>query len=185
MVVVESGKVKDQYGLLTQYAPELTKGKFEGDVVERVRLPGLAPQGGAGSVSLPTQPQNQTAQTPTPGAQGKDAATGGQSQETHSLRNFDSASRAVPADASKQTIMPDGARLVGPTTFSIRAYHGTPHEVNHFSIRSGISASRLARATATLQKLRQQGKSSDFAKTCKAAMGRPQFRGEAAKEARS
>jgi|GEM_PF-6987949 len=123
--------------------------------------------------------------TPQTAASKHDAATGGQSQETHSLRNSDSTSRAVPADASKQTIMPDGARLVGPTTFSIRAYHGTPHEVNQFSIRSGISASRLARAAATLQKLRQQGKSSDFAKTCKAARGRQQFRGEAAKEARS
>jgi hypothetical protein len=44
-----------------------------------------------------------------------------------------SMSRAVPADASRQTIMPDGARLVGPTTFSIRAYHGTPHKVSKFS----------------------------------------------------
>jgi hypothetical protein len=43
------------------------------------------------------------------------------------------ASRAVPADASKVVEMPDGAQLVGPTTFSIRAYHGTPHKVDKFT----------------------------------------------------
>ena len=43
------------------------------------------------------------------------------------------ASRAVPADASKVVQMPDGAQLVGPTTFSIRAYHGTPHKVDKFT----------------------------------------------------
>lgn len=43
-------------------------------------------------------------------------------------------SRAVPADVSQQTVMPDGARLVGPTTFSIRAYHGTPHKVDRFRL---------------------------------------------------
>ncbi len=40
--------------------------------------------------------------------------------------------RAVPADASKIVQMPDGAQFVGPTTFSIRAYHGTPHKVDRF-----------------------------------------------------
>jgi len=45
-----------------------------------------------------------------------------------------SISRAVPADASKIVQMPDGAQLVGPTTFSIRAYHGTPHKVDKFSL---------------------------------------------------
>jgi len=44
-----------------------------------------------------------------------------------------SMSRAVPADASKIVQMPDGAQLVGPTTFSIRAFHGTPHKVDKFS----------------------------------------------------
>jgi len=44
-----------------------------------------------------------------------------------------SMSRAVPADASKVVQMPDGAQLVGPTTFSIRAYHGTPHKVDKFT----------------------------------------------------
>jgi hypothetical protein len=43
-----------------------------------------------------------------------------------------SMSRAVPADASKIVQMPDGARLVGPTTFSVRAYHGTPYQVDRF-----------------------------------------------------
>lgn len=38
--------------------------------------------------------------------------------------------RAIPADASKQTIMPDGARLVGPTTFSIAEYGGN-HRPNN------------------------------------------------------
>jgi len=45
-----------------------------------------------------------------------------------------STSRAIPADASKIVQMPDGAQLVGPTTFSIRAYHGTPHKVDKFSL---------------------------------------------------
>jgi hypothetical protein len=44
-----------------------------------------------------------------------------------------STSRAIPADASKIVQMPDGAQLVGPTTFSIRAYHGTPHKVDKFT----------------------------------------------------
>ena len=41
-------------------------------------------------------------------------------------------SRAKPADASKVTVLPDGAQLVGPTTFSIQAFHGTPHKVDKF-----------------------------------------------------
>lgn len=44
-----------------------------------------------------------------------------------------SMSRAIPADSSKIVQMPDGARLVGPTTFSIRAFHGTPHKVDKFT----------------------------------------------------
>jgi len=56
LVVVESGAVKNQYGLVTQYAPELRKTQFRGAIVERVRRePGLAPQGGPGSVGLPAQ----------------------------------------------------------------------------------------------------------------------------------
>jgi hypothetical protein len=43
-----------------------------------------------------------------------------------------STSRALPADSSNVTQMPDGAQLVGPTTFSITAYHGTPHKVDRF-----------------------------------------------------
>lgn len=43
-----------------------------------------------------------------------------------------STSRAQPADTSSITEMPDGAQLVGPTTFSIEAYHGTPYEVDRF-----------------------------------------------------
>jgi hypothetical protein len=45
-------------------------------------------------------------------------------EETFSLSD----SRAKPADASKVTVLPDGAQLVGPTTFSITAFHGTPHK---------------------------------------------------------
>lgn len=41
--------------------------------------------------------------------------------------------RAKPADVSKVTLFPDGAELTGPTTFSIRAFHGTPHKVDKFS----------------------------------------------------
>jgi len=40
--------------------------------------------------------------------------------------------RAQPADTSNITEMPDGAQLVGPTTFSITAYHGTPYQVDRF-----------------------------------------------------
>lgn len=43
-----------------------------------------------------------------------------------------SMSRAQPADTSNVTEMPDGAQIVGPTTFSITAYHGTPHKVDRF-----------------------------------------------------
>ncbi len=46
---------------------------------------------------------------------------------------FSVKNRAQPADLSKRTIMPDGAELIGPTSFSIRAYHGTPHKVDKFS----------------------------------------------------
>lgn len=42
--------------------------------------------------------------------------------------------RAKPMDANApQTRLPDGSRLVGPSTFAIRAYHGTPHKVDRFS----------------------------------------------------
>jgi len=43
-----------------------------------------------------------------------------------------SMSRAQPDDTSNVIEMPDGAQLVGPTTFSITAYHGTPHKVDRF-----------------------------------------------------
>lgn len=43
-------------------------------------------------------------------------------------------SRAIPAGSSKVVQMPDGARLVGPTTFSIRAFHGTQHKVDRFRL---------------------------------------------------
>jgi len=44
--------------------------------------------------------------------------------------------RAVPADTSNVVEMPDGARMVGPTSFAInsRAFHGTPHKVDRFSL---------------------------------------------------
>lgn len=37
-------------------------------------------------------------------------------------------SRAKPQTIAPVTEMPDGFRLVGPSTFSIQAYHGTPHK---------------------------------------------------------
>jgi|GEM_PF-5024519 len=43
-------------------------------------------------------------------------------------------SRATPADTSNVTQLPDGSQLVGPTTFSILAWHGTPHKVGKFSL---------------------------------------------------
>ena len=42
--------------------------------------------------------------------------------------------RAVPiGEAPVVADMPDGAQLVGPATFSITAYHGTPHKVDKFT----------------------------------------------------
>lgn len=50
---------------------------------------------------------------------------------------FARAPRMVAKDSNAPTTeLPDGSRIVGPTTFSIaarRAYHGTPHEVDKFS----------------------------------------------------
>jgi hypothetical protein len=51
-------------------------------------------------------------------------------EETFSLSD----SRAKPEDASNVTVLPDGAQLVGPTTFAIQAFHGTPHKVDKFSM---------------------------------------------------
>ena len=43
-------------------------------------------------------------------------------------------SRAQPADPNAPSFeMPDGTRVIGPTSFSIRAFHGTPHKVDRFS----------------------------------------------------
>jgi hypothetical protein len=57
----------------------------------------------------------------------------GRGGESSSL-SFSLQSRAQPADAARRTVMPDGAELIGPTSFSIRAYHGTPHKVDEFSL---------------------------------------------------
>jgi hypothetical protein len=37
MVVVENGLVKDQFALVTQYAPKLSETQYEGSVVEKIR----------------------------------------------------------------------------------------------------------------------------------------------------
>ena len=37
MVVVEEGTIKDQFGLVTQYPPDLRSHNFEGAIVEKVR----------------------------------------------------------------------------------------------------------------------------------------------------
>lgn len=42
-------------------------------------------------------------------------------------------SRAIPTTQAQVVEMPDGAQLLGPATFSIRAYHGTPHKVDEFT----------------------------------------------------
>lgn len=41
---------------------------------------------------------------------------------------------APPAAARDSWAMPDQAHLVGPATFAIRAFHGTPHKVDRFSL---------------------------------------------------
>jgi hypothetical protein len=41
--------------------------------------------------------------------------------------------RAKPITAAPVVQMPDGAQLIGPSTFSITAYHGTPHKVDKFT----------------------------------------------------
>lgn len=40
----------------------------------------------------------------------------------------------VPTKDTKETVLPDGARLVGPASFSFVAYHGTPHKVDKFRL---------------------------------------------------
>lgn len=45
-----------------------------------------------------------------------------------------SLSRAKPDDTSRLLDFADGTKLVGPTTFSITAHHGTPHKVDKFSL---------------------------------------------------
>lgn len=43
-------------------------------------------------------------------------------------------SRAQPQDENAPVVhLPDGTKLVGPSTFAIRAHHGTPHQVDEFS----------------------------------------------------
>lgn len=42
--------------------------------------------------------------------------------------------RAQPTDENApKVVLPDGSTLMGPTTFAIRAYHGTPHKVDKFT----------------------------------------------------
>ncbi|QIF01917.1 hypothetical protein [Roseimicrobium sp. ORNL1] len=85
MVIVEDGAIKDQYALVTQYAPELSKRQFRGALVERVRpVSGLAPQGGPGAIGIPRQPQSQAVQTPQPGAQ-DNTTTEEAGSQSHSL----------------------------------------------------------------------------------------------------
>ncbi len=42
-------------------------------------------------------------------------------------------SRAQPTTDAPVITLADGTQIVGPSTFSIRAYHGTPHKVDRFS----------------------------------------------------
>jgi hypothetical protein len=44
------------------------------------------------------------------------------------------APRATPQDVSNVIRLPDGAEMIGPTLFSVTAYHGTPHKVDKFSL---------------------------------------------------
>jgi hypothetical protein len=45
-----------------------------------------------------------------------------------------SGSRATPLGEAPATVLPDGSTLIGPTHFSLRAFHGTPHKVDRFSL---------------------------------------------------
>ena len=70
-------------------------------------------------VDIATQQEVQAAQEAVDLVEGKPA---------FSLAN----SRAKPLTDAPVVQMPDGAQLVGPSTFSIQAYHGTPHKVDKF-----------------------------------------------------
>lgn len=54
-------------------------------------------------------------------------ATAGQGAESR-------AAVVEEGEGFKRTQLPDGATLEGPATFSIRAFHGTPHKVDRFSL---------------------------------------------------
>lgn len=97
LVVVEGGAIKDQYALVTQYAPELRRSQFRGAKVEKIRPDvGLAPQGGPQSGGIPTQLQDQTDQLPTLGAQEKDASDGLESQP-----GFSAIPRTIASDPAE------------------------------------------------------------------------------------
>jgi len=49
------------------------------------------------------------------------------------IDQFGDANKMAGGENAKTTIMPDGAKLIGPATFSITAYHGTPHKVDKFT----------------------------------------------------
>ncbi|SKA88876.1 hypothetical protein SAMN02745166_01500 [Prosthecobacter debontii] len=42
--------------------------------------------------------------------------------------------RAEPMGEGKVTVMPDGAQMIGPMSFSIRAFHASPNKVDRFSM---------------------------------------------------
>ncbi|MGV3661291.1 MAG: phosphoribosyltransferase family protein [Prosthecobacter sp.] len=129
MVVVEAGAVKDHYGLVSQYAPGL-KAQSRGATVVKTRSAGLAPQGGAGSVSLPVlhvptslaadqKSQNRTAQTPTPGAQENTTGNSTDSQATPHQHNNETLSlRPIGSDSPPpvySSSQPPGEKVVAST----------------------------------------------------------------------
>jgi hypothetical protein len=57
----------------------------------------------------------------------------GQQMEEYGMAFSVFGARAKPITAAPVVQMPDGAQLVGPSTFSITAYHGTPHKVDKFT----------------------------------------------------
>lgn len=118
MVVTEGGKVKDQYGLVTQYAPEPGKG-FEGATVERTQpMPAKAAQGEAERSALPQgQPDDQTKQTSTNPLQGQSATDGGKGQASFSISPpayIERLNKALAAKAAKpefkQKVLEEAAR---------------------------------------------------------------------------
>ena len=130
----KEGKISDEFDAFLddlmdtspQARHELGAAKEAMEMVEAENAPfSLSPKA-AGAVA--------PASSAVHGDGGRRAVDSGRGTGTDKRGGVDPQSRAIPSDTSNVTEMPDGARLVGPSSFSIRAYHGTPHKVYKFAL---------------------------------------------------